>query len=107
MLYHCVKFVDQIHFSCFWVIVDTQFVFDCDIGLGCGNLNFVKDTPSHLILSFCEVCLNSLYDLWVMADTGYVSDKPLTFDCDPDLGHGNQNFGYDTPSYFALPFCEV
>ena len=42
-----------------------------------------------------------------MADTQFVSDKPLTFDCDLDLGCGNLNFVRDTPFYFALPFCEV
>ena len=41
-----------------------------------------------------------------MADTGFVSDKPLTFDCDLDLGRENLNFVRDTPSHFALSFCE-
>ena len=34
-----------------------------------------------------------------MADTQFLSDKPLTFDCDLDRGHGNLNFVCDTPSY--------
>ena len=42
-----------------------------------------------------------------MADTLFVSDKPLTFDCDLDLGRVNLNLGRDTPSHFALSFCEV
>ena len=42
-----------------------------------------------------------------MADTCFVSVKPLTFDCDLDLGHGNINFVCDTTSHFGLPFCEV
>ena len=36
-----------------------------------------------------------------MADTQFVIDKPLTFDCDPDLGRENLNFVQDTPSHFA------
>ena len=41
--------------------MDKQFVsnksliFDCDFDHGCGNLNFVSDTPFHFALSFCEV----------------------------------------------------
>ena len=35
-----------------------------------------------------------------MADRRFVSDKPLTFDSDLDLGHGNLNFEHDTPSQF-------
>lgn len=27
----------------------------CDLDLGCGNLNFVRDTPSHCALPTCEV----------------------------------------------------
>ena len=42
-----------------------------------------------------------------MTDTLFVADKPLTFDCDLDLGHGNINLVRDTPSYFALSFCEI
>ena len=42
-----------------------------------------------------------------MADTRFVSDKPLTLDCDLELGHGNLNFVRDTPAYFALSYCEV
>ena len=42
-----------------------------------------------------------------MADTGFVSEKSLTFDCDLDLGGGNLNFVQHTPSHFALSFCEV
>ena len=42
-----------------------------------------------------------------MADTQFVKDKPMTFDCDLDLGHGNINFVCDTPSHFALLFFEV
>ena len=43
----------------------------------------------------------------VMADTRFVSDKPLTFNCDLDLGPGNLNFVHSTPLKFALSFCEV
>ena len=57
-----------------------------------------------------------------MADTRLVSDKPLTFDCDLDLGHGNLkfvcyilshfahgnlHFVHETSFHFALSFCEV
>ena len=42
-----------------------------------------------------------------MADTPFVSGKPLTFDCDLDLGRGNLYFVRDTPSRFALSFYEV
>ena len=41
--------------------------------------------PFHFALSFCEVGLNSLYWLLIMADSRFVGDKPLTFDCDLDL----------------------
>ena len=44
---------------------------------------------------------------WVMADTQFVSDNPLTFDCELDLGRGNLNFVRDTPSHLALSFCKV
>ena len=39
-----------------------------------------------------------------MADTGFLRDKPLTFDCDFDLGRGNLNFVRDTPSHFCCTF---
>ena len=42
-----------------------------------------------------------------MADTRFVSDQPLTGDCDLDLGRGNLNFVRDTPSHFALFFNKV
>ena len=42
-----------------------------------------------------------------MADSRFEDDKPLTFNCDLDLGCGNLNFVRDTPSYFAISFCEV
>ena len=48
-------------------MADTRFVsvkpwtLDCDLDLGHGNLNFVRDTPAHITLSFCKVRLNSLY----------------------------------------------
>ena len=42
-----------------------------------------------------------------MADTQFVSDEPITFNCDLDLDRGSLNFMRDTPSHFALPFCEV
>ena len=44
--------------------------------------------------------------LLVMADTRFVSKKPLTFDCDLDLSRGILNFVCDTPR-FILSFCEV
>ena len=34
-----------------------------------------------------------------MADTRFVSDKSLTFDCDLDRGCGKLNFERDTPSH--------
>ena len=40
-------------------------------------------------------------------DSQNVSNKSLTFDCDLNLGHRNPNFVRDTPSHFALSFCEV
>ena len=42
-----------------------------------------------------------------MADTRFVSDNPLTLDCDLDLSRGNLHFVRDTTSHFALSFCEV
>ena len=50
-----------IPFVGFLVMADTQFVcekslsFDGDLDLSPKNLNFVRDTPSHIALSFCEV----------------------------------------------------
>ena len=47
--------------------MNTQFVndkpltLDCDLYLGRENQNFVCDIPSDFVLSFCKVCLNSLY----------------------------------------------
>ena len=111
MLYHCVKF-DLIHFSSFWVIVDTHFVrdkyltFNWDLDLGCGNLNFVRHT-SHFALSFYEVWLNSLNRFLSYGWQRFVSHKPLTFDCDVDFGRRNLNFVRDTPSHFSLSFYEV
>ena len=40
-----------------------------------------------------------------MGDKQFVSDKPLTFICDLDLGNGNLSFEHDSPSRFALLFC--
>ena len=39
-------------------------------------------------------------------DTRVVNDRPLTLDCDLDLGHGNLNVKHDTTSHFALSFCK-
>ena len=50
------------------------------------------DTLSNYALSFCEVQLNSLYQFSVTADTRLVSDKPMYFNCDLNLGCGNINF---------------
>ena len=41
-----------------------------------------------------------------MADTRFVSDKPLNFDCDLGLGRGNLNFVRNTPFNFVLSFYE-
>ena len=60
LLYLSVKF-DQIPFIGFLVVADTGFgsdkllTFGCDLDLGCGNLNFVHDTPSRCGLSFSEI----------------------------------------------------
>ena len=37
-----------------------------------------------------------------MADTLFVSDKPMIFNCDLDLGRGNLNSEHNTPSHFAV-----
>ena len=37
-----------------------------------------------------------------MADTRFVSQKSMIFNCDLDLGRGNLNFVYDIFFYFAL-----
>ena len=56
-------------FTGFLVMADTRFVsdkrltIDCDLELGRGNLNFVRDISSHFALSSCEVWLNSIYRL--------------------------------------------
>ena len=81
--------------------------FVCDIDYGRGNLNFVHDTPSRFALSFCEVDKFLLLFFLVTAVTVIVSVKHLTFDCDLDLGSGTLNFVGDTPSHYAISFCEV
>ena len=43
----------------------------------------------------------------IMADKRFVSDKPMTFNCDLDLGSRNLNFVCNIPSYFAKPFYEA
>ena len=43
----------------------------------------------------------------VMANTQFIYDKLLTFDCNLDLDCRNLTFVCDTPSHFALSFCEV
>ena len=42
-----------------------------------------------------------------MADTQFVNNKPLTFDCNLDLGGEDLNFVHNKPSHFALSFYEV
>ena len=56
----------------------------------------------HLIV---KLDLNPCIIFPIIADTVFVSDKPMTLNC--DLGHGNLNFVCDTPSHFGLPFCDV
>ena len=52
---------------------------DCDLDLGCRNLNHVRDTPSHYVLSFCEVSLNLLQQfLSYYWDTILISDMTVT-----------------------------
>ena len=41
-----------------------------------------------------------------MADIRFVSENPMTCNCDLDLGRGKLNFVRDIPSHFALSFCE-
>ena len=94
-------------------MADTTFVSDkhltlvCYLDLGRGNLNFMHDTPSHFAFSFYEIDSIPFIGFSVMADTRFVSVKPLTLDCDLDLGRGNINFVRDTPSYFALSFYKI
>ena len=51
--------------------MDTQFVsnksltIDCDLDLGCRNLNLVRDTPSHFALSFLVIELWLIHELQV------------------------------------------
>ena len=62
-----------------------------------------------LILLYLSVKFDSspFIAFLVMADTRFVSDKPLTLDYDLDLGLGNLNSVCDTTSHFALSICEV
>ena len=59
-LYLSVKF-DEIPFIGFLVMADTRIVndqpliFNCDLDLDHGKLNFVHNTPSYFVLSFYEV----------------------------------------------------
>ena len=36
-------------------VSDKRLTIDCDLELGRGNLNFVRDISSHFALSSCEV----------------------------------------------------
>ena len=36
-------------------VSNKSLTFDCDLDLGCENLNFVSDTPFYFALSFFEV----------------------------------------------------
>ena len=42
-----------------------------------------------------------------MADTRFLSDKPLIFDCDLNLGCEDLNFVRNIPSHFDLSFREI
>ena len=61
MLYLSVKF-HQICFSSFLVYEQHNFRHNLtfDLDLGHRNLTLVRNTPSHYVLSFCEVLLNLL-----------------------------------------------
>ena len=40
--------------------------FNCDLDLGCLDLNFVCDTPSRFALPFCEVKFSlSVFEFWL------------------------------------------
>ena len=39
-----------------------------------------------------------------MAESRFVGDKSLTFNCDLNLGHGNLNSVCGIPSHFVLTF---
>ena len=68
-------------------VSDKHLTFDSDLDLGCRDLNFKRDTtPFLLYLSLIFYKIPFIGFLF-MADTSFVSDKPMTFDCDLDLGN--------------------
>ena len=93
--------------------MDTQSVgnksltFDCDLDLVVGTKILCG---THLLILFyftVKFDLIPFIAFLVMADTRFVTDQPLIFDCDLDLGHWKLNFVHDTPCHFGLSFCEV
>ena len=38
-----------------WTISDKPMALSCDLALGCGNLNFTRDTSPHFDLPFSEI----------------------------------------------------
>ena len=67
----------------------------------------LHDKPSHFVLSFCEIWLNSLY--WFLSYGWHTISQWQT----SDLGLWSWpwlweiNFVRDTPSHFALCFCKI
>ena len=67
----------------------------------CRNLTLVRDTPSHNVLSFCEVSLNLLISSFcAIAETRSLPE------CDLDLGHRNLTLVRYTLSHYVLSFRE-
>ena len=106
-LWNLIKFASAILSYCgytnckgndLWLVIVT-------LNLGNGNQNFVCDTPSYFGLPFSKIWSNLLSPFWVIVDTWFVRDEPITYD--PDHDRQNLNFVLDTPSHYALPLCEI
>ena len=80
---------------------------DCGLDLERGNLTCVNDTSSHYALSFYEVSLiklaSGVYKLLLRHDLRHNSTVDLTV----ALTLGAGTLWRDTPSRYALSFCEV
>ena len=66
----------------------------------------MRDTPSHYVLSFCEVSLNVKFAS-VVFELLLRQDFDLCPDCDLDLRRRNLNHVRNTPSHYGLFFSEV
>ena len=81
-----------------WLVIVT-------LDLDNGNQSFVRDTSSFFGLTFYDVLLDLLQPFLVIVDTLSSRYKPMTYDCDLDLGFWNLNFVLDTPFHYVFSHC--